>query len=175
MESCNNQKKCEKNQHIFYIATICLDDSFAHSWHSLNQLHEVVTLECTSMNRCALLTIVEFQYYDKNSSNKERKMTVHHYFKTWRSVNPESLFKCSRKTIKHYDETCSHEDRHRKGRPRVTSAAENNFVKSYRPQKLQPKKMLHRVQVTDTSQHQLFRRDYMNQAFMVKLLQRNHY
>jgi hypothetical protein len=23
-------------------ATLCLDDSFAHSWHSLNHLHEVV-------------------------------------------------------------------------------------------------------------------------------------
>jgi transposase len=29
------------------------------------------------------------------------------------------------KTIKHYDETGSHEECHRKGRPRVTSAAEN--------------------------------------------------
>ena len=28
--------------------------------------------------------------------------------------------------------------------------------------------MLHRVQVTDTSQHQLFRGDCVNQAFMVK-------
>ena len=35
--------------------------------------------------------------------------------------------------------------------------------------------MLHRVQVTDTSQHQLFRGDCVSQAFMVKLLQRNHY
>ncbi len=26
---------------ILQIATLCLDDSFAHSWHSLNQLHEV--------------------------------------------------------------------------------------------------------------------------------------
>jgi hypothetical protein len=25
------------------VATLCLDDSFAHSWHSLNQLHEIVT------------------------------------------------------------------------------------------------------------------------------------
>ena len=46
-------------------------------------------------------------------------MTVHPYFKTWRSVNPknvknfESFFKCSRKTIKRYDETGSHEARHR--------------------------------------------------------------
>ena len=35
--------------------------------------------------------------------------------------------------------------------------------------------MLHRVQVTDTSQHQLFRGDCVNQTFMVELLQRNHY
>ena len=42
-------------------------------------------------------------YYDKNSSNKQRETTVHHYFKTWRSVNPENVknferfFKCSHK------------------------------------------------------------------------------
>ena len=42
-------------------------------------------------------------YYWKNSSNKQRERTVHHYFKTWRSVNPENFknferfFKCSRK------------------------------------------------------------------------------
>ena len=35
--------------------------------------------------------------------------------------------------------------------------------------------MLHLVQVTDTSQHQQFRGDCLNQAFMVELLQRNHY
>jgi transposase len=42
------------------------------------------------------------------------------------------------KTIKCYDETGSIEDRHRKGRPRVFSAAEANVI-SYQPQKLQPK------------------------------------
>ena len=42
------------------------------------------------------------------------------------------------KPIKHYDETGSHEDCHRKGRPRVTSAAEDKFIKSYQLQKLQP-------------------------------------
>jgi hypothetical protein len=35
--------------------------------------------------------------------------------------------------------------------------------------------MLHRVQATDTSQYQLFRGDRVIQAFMVELLQRNHY
>ena len=33
------------------------------------------------------------------------------------------------KTIKHYDETSSHEDHHRKGRPRVTSTAEDKFIR----------------------------------------------
>ena len=33
------------------------------------------------------------------------------------------------KTIKCYDETVSHEDQHRKGRPRVTSAVEDKFIR----------------------------------------------
>jgi transposase len=33
------------------------------------------------------------------------------------------------KTIKLYNETGSHEDRHRKGRLRVTSAAEDKFIR----------------------------------------------
>ncbi|CDQ71903.1 unnamed protein product [Oncorhynchus mykiss] len=33
------------------------------------------------------------------------------------------------KTIKRYDETGSHEDRHRNGKPRVTSAAEDKFIR----------------------------------------------
>ena len=33
------------------------------------------------------------------------------------------------KTINHYDETGSHEDHHRNGRPRVTSAAEDKFMR----------------------------------------------
>ena len=47
------------------------------------------------------------------------------------SVNTENFktFECAvAKTIKHYDETGSHEDRHRKGRPRVTYAAEDKFM-----------------------------------------------
>lgn len=32
------------------------------------------------------------------------------------------------KTIKHYDETCSHEDRPREGRPRAISGAEDKFI-----------------------------------------------
>ena len=58
-------------------------------------------------------------HHGKNSSNKQRKMTVHHYFKT-RSVNSEKL-----KNFEHFFKCCrkKHEDRHRKGRPRVASAA----------------------------------------------------
>ena len=74
-------------------------------------------------------------YYGKNSSNKQREMSVHHYFKTWRSVNRKMsrTLKVSlsavAKTIKWYDETGSREDRHRKGTPRVTSAAEDTFIR----------------------------------------------
>ena len=39
MESCSNQKSVK--QRFFKVATLCLDDNFAHSWHSLNQLHLV--------------------------------------------------------------------------------------------------------------------------------------
>ena len=66
------------------------------------------------------------------------------------------------KTIKCYDETGSHEDQHRTGRPRVTVAAEDKFIRgtSLRNRQLTaPQIAPHRVQVTDTSQHQLFRRD----------------
>ena len=41
MESCSNQKRVKQIKiyfRFFKIATLCLDDSFAHSWHSLNQL-----------------------------------------------------------------------------------------------------------------------------------------
>ena len=40
MESCSNQKSVLR---FFKVATLCLDDRFAHSWHSLNLLYDVVT------------------------------------------------------------------------------------------------------------------------------------
>ena len=46
MELCSHQKSVKqiKVYFIFFkVTTLCLDDSFAHSWHSLNQLHEGVT------------------------------------------------------------------------------------------------------------------------------------
>jgi hypothetical protein len=48
MESLSNQKSDKQIKiylylRFFKVATFCLDDSFAHAWHSLNQLHEVVT------------------------------------------------------------------------------------------------------------------------------------
>ena len=48
MESCNNQKSVKQIKIYFYfrffeVITLCLDDSFAHSWPSLSQVHEVVT------------------------------------------------------------------------------------------------------------------------------------
>ena len=49
MESYSNQKSVKQIKiyftfEILQIATLCLDDSFANSWHSLIQLH----LECFS-------------------------------------------------------------------------------------------------------------------------------
>ena len=46
MESCSNQQSVKQIKIYFRFlkgATLCLDDSFAHAWHSLTQLHEVVT------------------------------------------------------------------------------------------------------------------------------------
>jgi hypothetical protein len=46
MESYSNQKSVKQiiiNFRFFKVATLCLDDSFAHSWHSLKHLHDVVT------------------------------------------------------------------------------------------------------------------------------------
>ena len=48
MESCNNQKSVKQIKIILYlrlfkVACLCLDESFAYSWYSLNQLHEIVT------------------------------------------------------------------------------------------------------------------------------------
>ena len=37
-----NKSKYMLYLRFFKVATLCLDDSFAHAWHSLNQLH----LEC---------------------------------------------------------------------------------------------------------------------------------
>jgi hypothetical protein len=99
---------------LFKVAILCLDDSFAHTWHSLNQLHEVVTWNAFQLPSVPLFlmrlsqSVVLWQgrgdiqkislfgkrpspYYVKNTSKKQRRMTVHHYFKTWRSVNLENV------------------------------------------------------------------------------------
>jgi K+/H+ antiporter YhaU regulatory subunit KhtT len=44
------------------------------------------------------------------------------------------------KTIKRYDETCSHEDCHRSGRPSVTSVAEDKFIGVTRLRNCSPNK-----------------------------------
>ena len=54
------------------------------------------------------------------------------------------------KTIKRYDETGSHEDRHKNGRPRVTSAAEDKFIRVTSLRNCSPNRV-QVVQVTDTS------------------------
>ena len=75
------------------------------------------------------------------------------------NVSPSAVAK----NIKRYDETGSHEDRPRKGRPRVTSPAEDKLIRvtSLRNHKLATPQ----IAVADTS---LFRGDCANQAFIVK-------
>ena len=59
MESCSNLKSI-KSKYILYfiffkVAILCLDDCFAHAWHSLNQFH----LECFSNSLEGLPTYAE--------------------------------------------------------------------------------------------------------------------
>ena len=57
MESCSNQKSVKQMKidfRFFKLATLCLDDSFAHSWHSLNQFQ----LECFSNSLEGFPTLV---------------------------------------------------------------------------------------------------------------------
>uniref|UniRef100_A0AAZ3PM41 Paired domain-containing protein n=1 Tax=Oncorhynchus tshawytscha TaxID=74940 RepID=A0AAZ3PM41_ONCTS len=58
-------------------------------------------------------------------------MTLRHEGQSIRNISRTLKVSSSAiaKNIKRYDETGSHEDRHRKGRPRVTSAAEDRFIR----------------------------------------------
>jgi hypothetical protein len=65
MESCSNQKSVKQFKHVFKVATLCLDDSFAHSWHSLNQLQEVVTwnaFQLTGVPCQKLIGVISFLF-----------------------------------------------------------------------------------------------------------------
>jgi hypothetical protein len=96
----------------------------------------------------------------------KEKITVH-YFKTLRSVNLEnyelrvSSSSAVAKTIKRYEETGSHEDRHRKGRPRVASAAEDKFIRE-----LPASEIAAQINASQHSSktHQQFRGECVNQA-----------
>jgi hypothetical protein len=119
-------------------------------------------------------------YYGKNSSNKQREMTVHHYFKIWRSANQEHFknfkrfFKCSHKNHQDIWWNCLSCRPPQERKTQSLPAAEDKFIRVTSLRNCSRNKY-YRVQVTDTSQHQLFRGDCVNQAFMVELLQSNHY
>ncbi|CAJ0924756.1 unnamed protein product [Ranitomeya imitator] len=87
---------------FFKVAPFCFDDCFAHSWHSLDELQEVVTGN---------------GFHFTGQSVKKIGKTL--------KVSPSAVAK----TIKLYNKTGSHEDRPRKGRPRVTSASEDKFIR----------------------------------------------
>ena len=62
--------------------------------------------------------------YGEKSSNKHWEMTVQHYCRIWRSVNPEHFknfesFSCKKCSCKNHDETGSHENCDRKEDPEL--------------------------------------------------------
>ena len=82
-------------------------------------------------------------YYAKNSSNKQRETTVHYYFKTWSfNLKFQELWNFLQLQSQK-PSSAMMKDRHRKGRLRVTSAAEDKFLRNCSPNKF------FRVQVTD--------------------------
>ena len=78
------------------------------------------------------------------------------------------------KTIKRDDETGSHEDRHRKGSPRVTSDAEDKFIRVTSLSNCSPNKCFTEFK-EQTHLNINCSEETVHPAFMVKLLQRNHY
>ena len=48
---------------FFKVANLSLDDSFAHSWHSLNQIHEVVTWNAFQLRGvpCGISFLIAFE------------------------------------------------------------------------------------------------------------------
>jgi transposase len=72
------------------------------------------------------------------SKEKRQSITLRHEGQSIRKISRTASTVA--KNIKCYDETGSHEDRHRNGRPRVTSAAEDMFIsvtclRNYSPKK----------------------------------------
>ena len=73
MESCSNKRVLNKSKCILYIiATLFLDDSFAHSWHCLNQLNDLVTWNAIQITgiyfllnvfEAALSVVIRLEWY----------------------------------------------------------------------------------------------------------------
>ena len=68
----------------------------------------------------------------------------------WKSARTSSAVA---KTMKRYDETASHEDHHRKGRPRVTSTAEVTLSVIYLEFKAHLTSMATTIFCSDTPSH----------------------
>jgi transposase len=86
------------------------------------------------IQKITLFVKIPSPYYDKNTSNKQRETTVitlRHEGQSTRKISRTLKVSSSAtaKPIKFCDKTVSLEDRHRKGRPRVTSAAEDQFIR----------------------------------------------
>jgi hypothetical protein len=57
---------------FFKVATLCLDDSFAHSWHSLNQFHE----ECFSNSLEYVPTALVGCFFFTLQSNSSQTISI---------------------------------------------------------------------------------------------------
>ena len=66
------------------------------------------------------------------NTNNQSQTTVHYYFKTWRSVTPENVFKCCRKNHQALWWNWLSWRQPQEGRPRISSAAEDKLVTSLR-------------------------------------------
>jgi hypothetical protein len=61
--------------------------------------------------------------------SKEKRQSIITLRHEGQSIQNVSITLNVSRTTKRYDETCSHEDGHRNGRPGVTSAAEDQFIR----------------------------------------------
>ncbi|CAJ0954523.1 unnamed protein product [Ranitomeya imitator] len=135
-----------KKSRFFKVATFCFDDCFAHSWHSLDELQEVVTgngFHFTARKKQLIKEKLVAIITLRNDGQSVRKIGKA------LKVSPSAVAK----TIKCYKETRSHEDRPRKGRPRVNSASEDKFIRvtSLKNRRLTAAQIRDQVNVTQSS------------------------
>ena len=116
-------------------------------------------------------------YYGKDSSNKQRETTVHyfrHQGQSIRNISRTLKFSSSAvaKTINCYDETGSHEDQHRKEKPRITSAAGDKFIRVNSLRKCSNSSNRHISTSINQIQSNIFIKPYLHQLMSQSAVQK---